>query len=80
MSPAKPKHRRAKKGSEELVVENALQLARPGVESATEVAVAVEMPKGECRGLGHLHEPGNGCVDPAICHASWKCALNTWPR
>lgn len=77
MSPAKPPRRRAKKGNEEPAIENALQLARPVAEG--EVAVVVDMPKGECRGLGHLRELGNGCIDPSICSASWKCALNPWP-
>lgn len=79
MSPPRAPRRRAKKGSEEPAIENALHLARPVAESTTEAAIAVEVPRGECRGLGYTHEPGNGCIDPSTCSASWKCALNTWP-
>lgn len=79
MSPPKAPRRRAKKGNEEPVIENALHLARPVAEHEVAVAVVVDMPKGECRGLGYTHAPGSGCIDPSICSASWKCALNTWP-
>jgi hypothetical protein len=65
--------KRVAKGKKEPSAANAIPFSRE------ESVAVVETPKGECRGLGHLREPGNGCVDPAICHASWKCALNTWP-
>jgi len=65
--------KRVAKGKKEPISANTIPFSRE------ESVAVVETPKGECRGLGHLREPGNGCVDPAICDASWKCALNTWP-